>query len=126
MKRSKTITLSLLATLSLTLGGCSSQQSTKREIYQTKQDCLEDWGTEESCEEDKTNRVYHGPHYFYRGGYPYYFRSGMDDPMPVDRRARFSSVPEGGQSMKSAGSLSSARTIRGGFGRASSFHGFGG
>ena len=125
MKRSRTITLSLIATLSLGLQGCSSKQATSRELYETKQQCIEDWGSEQECEEDNNTRYYYGPHYYYRSGRPFYFPRGNDEPVPVADSARFSKVAEGGRSGRSISRVSSTHISRGGFGSLGSFHGSG-
>ncbi len=120
MKRSKQIALALIASISIT-AGCSEKVPTSREVYKSRQACIEDWGTPEECQEDNTQRgYYHGPHYIYMGGYPYYYRTGYDDPMPVSRSAKFASVAEGSSSSLSAHRISS-NISRGGFGGA--FHG---
>jgi uncharacterized protein YgiB involved in biofilm formation len=125
VKRSRTITLSLIATLSLGLQGCSSKQATSRELYESKQKCIEDWGSEQECEEDKNTRYYYGPHYFYSGGRPLYFPRGSDDPVPVGNHAGFSKVAEGARSAHSTSRVTSTHISRGGFGRLGSFHGSG-
>lgn len=125
MKRSRTITLTLIATLSFGLQGCSQKQATSRELYETKQKCIEDWGSEQDCEEDKNTRYYYGPHYFYSGGRPLYFPRGGDNPVPVGNHARFSGVPEGARSRHSTTRVTSTHISRGGFGRLGSFHGSG-
>ncbi|MBI5847749.1 MAG: hypothetical protein HZB31_07365 [Nitrospirae bacterium] len=125
MKRSKAISLTLIATVSLCLQGCSHKQATNRELYESKQKCIEDWGSEQECEEDKNTRYYYGPHYYYRGGRPLYFPRGGDDPVPVADSAKFSKVAEGAKSGSSLSRVTSTHVSRGGFGRLGSFHGSG-
>jgi uncharacterized protein YgiB involved in biofilm formation len=125
MKRSKRIALTLLASASLAACGCSSEQATQREIYASKEKCVEDWGGDDKCEEGSGGRHYVGPHYIFRGGYPYYFPRGGGDPVPLSRDARFSGVQPGMKSPHSAGTLSTTHVSRGGFGRSSSLHGGG-
>jgi uncharacterized protein YgiB involved in biofilm formation len=122
MKRSKRIALTLLASASLAACGCGSEQATQREIYASKEKCVEDWGGDDKCEEGSGGRHYVGPHYIFRGGYPYYFPRGGGDPVPLSRDARFSGVQPGMKSSHSAGTLSTTRVSRGGFGRSSSLH----
>ncbi len=123
MKRSRKIALTLLASISLTATGCSQQQPTQREIYLTRENCVQDWGSEANCEPSTTGTAYFGPQYYYRGGYPYYFPKDRDEPVPVDRNARFSQLAPGQKSQLSAGTMTATHISRGGFGRASAFHG---
>jgi uncharacterized protein YgiB involved in biofilm formation len=125
MKRSKRIALTLLASASLAAYGCGSEQATQREIYASKDKCVEDWGGDDKCEEGQGGRHYYGPHYIFRGGYPYYFRPGSRDPLPLGRDARFSGIHPGMRSPHSAGTLSTTRASRGGFGKSASLHGGG-
>ena len=124
MKRSKEIALTLLASVSLVAGGCSQEQMTKREVYKTRQQCIDDWGSEEECEQDRSGG-YFGPHYVYWGGHPYYYPRGSVDPVPVRGNAQFAGVREGMRSAYSAGTISDRHITRGGFGKSSSFHGTG-
>jgi hypothetical protein len=126
MKRSKKIALSLIASVSLT--ACSQEytyQRTQREVYPTKEQCVEDWGDEQECEQDTATRRYYGPHYMFRSGYPYYYRSGSADPVPVSKDAKFARLSEGTRSPRSSGTLSSRHISRGGFGRSAALHGSG-
>lgn len=125
MKRSRKIVLTLIASASLGAYGCSSEQATQREIYTSKEKCIEDWGTQENCEENKTYRTYYGPHYYRSGGGIYYFPHGSDKSALLGNNARFSSVAPGMKSPNSFSSFSATKVIRGGFGRSSSFHGGG-
>lgn len=120
MKRSRTITLTLLASATVLLTACGSDQATTRELYSSKEKCVEDWGSEDDCEVTANNR-YHGPHYYWYGGRPYYFSRGGGDPKPVTT-GRMATLREGGRSSNSIGSISST-VSRGGFGGSSSFHG---
>jgi outer membrane biogenesis lipoprotein LolB len=43
MKRSRTITLTLLASATVLLTACGSDQATTRELYSSKEKCVEDW-----------------------------------------------------------------------------------
>jgi uncharacterized protein YgiB involved in biofilm formation len=119
MKRSRTITLTLLASAAVMLTACSDSQETKRELYSSKERCVEDWGSEDKCEPAESGR-YHGPHYYWYSGRPYYFPRGSTDPQPVNT-GRFAGLREGGTSSHSIGSVKSS-VSRGGFGSSSSFH----
>jgi uncharacterized protein YgiB involved in biofilm formation len=121
MKRSKRIALTLLASASLAAYGCSSEQATHREIYSTREKCVEDWGGDDKCEEGDGGSHYVGPHYIFRGGYPYYFPRSGGDPVALGRDAKFSGIHPGMKSPQSAGTLSTSVT-RGGFGRSASLH----
>lgn len=123
MKRSQRIALTLLASVSLTATGCSQQQPTQREVYLSKENCAQDWGSEANCEPSSTGTAFWGPNYYYRGGYPYYFPKDRDEPVPVDRNAQFSRVAPGAKSPLSAGTLATTHIARGGFGRGSASHG---
>jgi uncharacterized protein YgiB involved in biofilm formation len=129
MKRSRKITLTLIASISIAACGGTDEQATKREIYKSKEECKEDWGGEENCEETVTtggHRSYHGPHYFYSSGRPYYFPRGSETPMPAGSHMNFSGVSEGMSSAKSSGHVASTHITRGGFGGSSSSHSSGG
>ena len=126
MKRSKKITLTLIASISLAACGGESQP-TKRSVYANKQDCIDDWGNEKDCEEvqQQSTRAYYGPHYFYSGGRPYYVPSGSQEPKPVSSAAAFSKVSEGMQSSTATRSVHTSSVVRGGFGASASSHGSG-
>jgi uncharacterized protein YgiB involved in biofilm formation len=124
MKRSKKIALTLLASVSLVACGCNQEQMTRREVYKTKQQCIDDWGSDDACEPDRSGG-YYGPHYIYRGGSAYYFPRGSVDPVPVAGNAKFANVHEGMRSNQSVGTISDRHISRGGFGRSSLFHGSG-
>ena len=126
MKRSKKITLTLIASISLVACGDESQP-TKRAVYANKQDCIGDWGNEKDCEEvlQQGARSYYGPHYFYNYGRPYYIPSGSQDPKPVSSTAAFSRVSEGMQSSTAIRSIHTSSVARGGFGAHASSHGSG-
>jgi uncharacterized protein YgiB involved in biofilm formation len=119
MKRSKEITLVLLASASLVSCGPQTQE-TKREIYPNRAKCVEDWGREDQCEEQAGGR-YYGPHYFYSRGRPYYYPRGKDNPAPLGGEGKFSHLSPGLRSGNASGSLSTSHISRGGFGRIGSF-----
>ncbi|OQX14308.1 MAG: hypothetical protein BWK76_14850 [Desulfobulbaceae bacterium A2] len=120
MKRSRTITLTLLASVAVSLTACRSVQETKRELYNSRDRCVEDWGVEDRCESSGTGGFY-GPHYYWRSGTPYYYPRGGGDPQPVSQ-GHFAKVREGTFSPNSTGTVSSSISRRGGFGRSSSSH----
>ncbi len=127
MRRSKQITLSILATVVLTTGcsGEPKQLSLNREQYKSKEDCLNDWNSEQDCEEvrDQRLRGWYGPRYFYWRGYPYIYHGPDRDPTPVGNAARFSRVAEGQRSAFSAGRTTSmGHLTRGGFGSSGASH----
>lgn len=113
MKRSKQIGLTLLASLSLAACG-GADQPTERALYKSKQECVEDWGSDDNCEDDGNNR-YRGPHYFYSGGRPFYYSKNSNTAVPVADSAPFSRVAAGTKSPRAASTFSSS-TSRGGFG----------
>ena len=94
--------------------------SSRREIYASREKCLTDWGSEDSCDQ-KWEGSYHGPHYFCRGGVPYYYRRGGDQAQPLGAAAKFSRLAPGTASLNSSGSLTTSPITRGGFGRIGSF-----
>jgi uncharacterized protein YgiB involved in biofilm formation len=55
MKKSKSIMLLIAPVLSTLLfnacGGGGADESTTRDVYQSREDCLKDWGDEELCSE---------------------------------------------------------------------------
>jgi hypothetical protein len=124
VKRSRTVALTLVASAFLVAGGCSSEEATTREMYASKDKCAEDWG-EKECEENQTRSGYYGPHYFYRSGTTYYVPRGSDEPVPVRHDQGFSRVAQGARSTNSVTSVSSTRTVRGGFGSTAHAHGGG-
>jgi uncharacterized protein YgiB involved in biofilm formation len=119
MKRSRVITLTLLASATVLLTACSSEQATRREMYQNKQKCVEDWGSDDKCEATSSGH-YYGPHYYWSSGRPYYYPRNGSSPEIV-RSGHMSSLTQGGHSANSISSISSS-VSRGGFGHSSSSH----
>jgi len=119
MKRSRVISLTLLASATVLLTACSSEQATKREVYQNKQKCVEDWGSDDKCEVTSSGH-YYGPHYYWSSGRPYYYPHGGGTP-ELAQTGRISSLTQGGRSANSISSISGS-VSRGGFGHASSSH----
>ncbi len=103
MKRRSSLNISLALMGTLALTAC---QKEKRNVYKSKEDCQQDWGSAQSCEEVTGNNSHYGGQYYTRGYYygPRY--SGSD----------------GGAGMHSTRSVAVAR---GGFGGFGGFHGGG-
>jgi uncharacterized protein YgiB involved in biofilm formation len=119
MKRSKEITLVLIASASFV--SCSSPPSdTHRELYANREKCVEDWGSEDRCEQQSGGR-YWGPRYYYYGGRPFYFPRNTDNPVPLGGEGKFSHLSPGMKSLNSSATFSSPHISRGGFGRIGSF-----
>lgn len=119
MKRSRHICLTLLASLSL--AACDSEEPTQRAMYLSRQACVEDWGSDDECEDDDNDGHWHGPHYYYHSGRPYYYAKNSKTPMAVPASAQFSRVSAGSASPRAA-AVTSSSISRGGFGGRSSFH----
>jgi len=103
------------------LSACSDDQEFKREVYSSKDRCIEDWGSEDRCESSGSG--YLGPRYYWRSGKPYYFPPGSSDAQSVST-GRFASMRQGDPSSNSITSMHTS-VSRGGFGYSSSFHGSG-
>lgn len=126
MKKSRKIALTLIASACIMTTACSSDQKTQRNTYASKDDCTKDWGSDE-CEQSSTatgNR-YHGPHYYYMGGMPWYYPRGQDTPVATTPSQAMHTVGSGQQSPHAVSSFASSKTTRGGFGHSSSSHGGG-
>jgi hypothetical protein len=78
MKKSKNIMLLIAPVLSTLLfnacGGGGGSQSTTRDVYQSKEDCVKDWGDQELCEQmnDDDDREYRGGGGVVYAGRPYW------------------------------------------------------
>ncbi len=102
MVRRSTVHITLVLVGVMAVAGCGSDE--KRHVYRSKQDCLQDWGSEKDCEEPAPGT----PHY--HTGYWY--------------GPRWSGSSYAGRGTHS---MSSVTVSRGGFGHFGSFHGaFGG
>lgn len=113
VKRSRTVGLVLIASVSLTACGSSSQT---RYQYSNLQDCLRDWNDYQLCErdDDSSSRYYggyYGPVIISRSGRTYYRRPGLSSDFLAP-----SSVASG--STRSIGTRTFT-VSRGGFGTAS-------
>jgi hypothetical protein len=135
MKRSEVICLLLLGTglVGYEISERSDEKTTvklKRDFYATKAECIQDWGTEESCTEDNEgesrsgsesgdnnqSRRYNGPRYYWdRGsGHPVILTdSGLHQAAP-------SAHPNGVAFSHSLGVTDAGTVTRGGFGHFSS------
>lgn len=117
MKRSPCISLVLLSTLSLT--ACDSDVSAMRSEYLTLQDCVQDWGDANECEE--SGGRYFGPAFYYDDiDKKHYYKSKKHGKvMPGATNPAIARALAGSHSKAVA--QSSVKT--GGFGRSGSFHG---
>lgn len=122
MKKSRKIVLTLIASACIMASACSSEQKTQRDVYSSKDACANDWGSSE-CEQDSTGRGYYGPHYYYYGGRPWYFPRGYETPVEARPTQGAYNMQPGMSSSHAVSSFSSSRTVRGGFGGSSLFHG---
>jgi len=120
MKRSRQIGLTLLASLSLAACG-DSEEPTQVATYLTRQACVEDWGSDDDCDDDGDGR-WRGPRYYYLGGRPYYYAKKSCAAMAVPGSAQFSRLSMGSTSPR-ATSTTAASVSRSGFGGRASFHG---
>jgi hypothetical protein len=103
-RRSLQVSLVLMGTLAV-----SSYGETPHYLYKSKKDCLDDWGSEQSCQEPSQ-------------GSPYYHTGHYYGP-------RYGGGGGGGGGMRSTGmrSVGTVSVSRGGFGSLGGFHGsFGG
>lgn len=100
MRRRSTLHITLVLVGVVALSACGEDQ--KRNVYRTRQDCIEDWGSEKDCDQAPVGSGHSG--YWYG--------------------PRWSA---GGYSGRGGRAISSVTVSRGGFGRFGSFHGgFGG
>ena len=97
-----------LVLIGLSFVGLTSCEREQRNVYKTKADCLQDWGSEQECEMVGQGNSYYGgsyhPHGYYYG--PRYYG-------------------EGG-TRSGATSVRAVSVARGGFGSSLGFHGGGG
>jgi uncharacterized protein YgiB involved in biofilm formation len=118
-KSSARVTLVLLGAAAL--ASCSQDESTlQRDLYDTKEDCLKDWGDELKCAEQSSP----GPTgSSYRGGYWYgpMYRPGQHGSSAIARsHGTVDSARPGSHS------VGTAHISRGGFGGSASAHASGG
>lgn len=105
MKRRSSLHISLVLIGMVTLTGCQEEQ---RNVYKSKDDCLQDWGNPQDCEQVTQSNNYYG------GGY---------NPVGYYYGPRY--YGQGG-TVSGAPSLRAVSVARGGFGSSSGFHGGGG
>jgi hypothetical protein len=97
------------------LGYHGREFDVQQTAYASRQDCLDDWGTEQSCQPVSTGSA-HGPVYF---GPRYYWDPGRGRPVVIgaDGSERVATAARVGPSGSRFGSTSFAGTFaRGGFG----------
>ena len=105
MKRRSSLNISLVLMGTLALAAC---QKEKRNVYNSKEDCMQDWGNDQNCEEITDNNNHYGGNYYTRGFY---------------YGPRYSGSDHAAAGMHSSRSIAVAR---GGFGGFAGFHGGGG
>jgi uncharacterized protein YgiB involved in biofilm formation len=96
MRRRSTLHITLALAGVMAVAGCSDE---KRHVYRSKQDCMQDWGSEKDCEEAPAGSSH------YRSGFWY--------------GPRWSGGSYAGRGIHS---ISSVNVSRGGFGRLGSLH----
>lgn len=105
MKRRSSLEISLVLIGMVTLSGCQKEQ---RNVYKSKEDCLQDWGSAQECEEVTQGNNYYGGTYHPSG---YYFGPRY--------------TGSGGTRLGTP-SVRAVTVARGGFGSSLGFHGGGG
>jgi len=115
-RRSGRITLVLLGTAAALAACGDSDDGTRRDLYASKQDCVQDWGDETKCEAappgTTSSRAHSGGGYFYG---PAYSSSSY---RPGSSTSTGWSSPRSGSRAVATSSFS-----RGGFGHSGSSHG---
>ena len=119
-KRSSRITLVLMGAAAL--AACSDSKPGHRDVYASKQDCVQDWGDEKKCETapasagSSTGRSHTGGGYFWG---PIYSGSSM-------RTGSTSPSSSIGSARTGSSAIGSSSISRGGFGSSASSHSSGG
>ncbi|HEY9609567.1 hypothetical protein [Allocoleopsis sp.] len=84
-KKTSTLTLVLIASVSLT--ACSLGQKRSREVYRNLTDCSREWGGVDKCEPitdgSYPSGYYYSPYYGTRGGRIYYYPRSSNQPQSV-------------------------------------------
>jgi hypothetical protein len=126
MKRSRTLSLALISSLSL-LSCAEEQHQTQRSLYNSRADCEAEWGVgADACY--SSGGYHYGPHFVYIGGRGYYYpyRNGTPSStvLTAPASAKFSSAG----ALQSRGIVGNTSVTRGGFGARGGFGGgrFGG
>ena len=113
-KSSSRITLVILGAAALTACG-QNQDTLRRDVYASRDDCVKDWGDEQKCEEQAQARASSGS----RGGFWYgpAYRSGQFGSAGVAR-------PHGtvDSSRPGSRSVATSHVSRGGFGASGAAH----
>lgn len=124
MKKSGQIILAIAPLLTAGLACGSSDDPQDRDVYQTKEQCVQDWNDGDLCErmDENDERSYHGSHHGYFWG-PIYYRGDRS----VNYKGRTITGGTSGSSMRpyslSSSSSSAARSSKS---TASTSGGFGG
>ena len=125
-KRSSRITLVLMGAAAL--AACSESPPEHRDVYASKQDCVQDWGEEKKCEAapasagSSTGRSHTGGGYFWG---PIYsgssYRTGSSS-----TSSSIGSAGIAGSARSGSHAIGSSSISRGGFGSSASSHSSGG
>ena len=119
-KRSSRVTLVLIGAAAL--AACSDSTPEHRDVYASKQDCVQDWGEEKKCEAapasagSSTGRSHTGGGYFWG---PIYSGSSY-------RTGSNTSSSSIGSARSGSHAIGSSSISRGGFGSSASSHSSGG
>jgi|WetSurMetagenome_2_1015567.scaffolds.fasta_scaffold00053_43 hypothetical protein len=128
MKKSRKIALTLIASACLMASGCGDdEQKTEKQIYASKEACEKDWDSKD-CAYQQDDRRYHGPHYYFIGGRPWYYPHGYNNPVETRPGQGAYNLKPGDTSAGAVSRISSSRSSsssRGGFGSSSHSHGVG-
>lgn len=121
MKRSPSISLVLLSTLSFT--ACDSDVPGTRSQYVVLEDCVEDWGDPEECEQTAPGGGYYGPMVVYddHDRKHYYLSKKHGKLTPSQMNSAFTRALASNQSKAIAKTSSSVKV--GGFGKSGGFFG---
>jgi uncharacterized protein YgiB involved in biofilm formation len=113
-RRSAQITLVLIGAAAL--AGCGDDDDSRRDLYASKQDCVQDWGDETKCEPAPAGTTSSRPH----SGHGYFWGPVYSG---SSYRTGSSSSSTGWTGARSGSrAVSSSSFSRGGFGSSSSSH----
>ncbi len=121
MKRSRYVSLMIVSTL--TLSACESEMAGTRNEYPTINECVEDWGDDDECEQGP--RSWLGPiMVFDAHDRRYYYKSKKHGGKLIssDLNAKFKSIVAGQTISKASSKIPTAVKI-GGFGKSAGFFG---
>jgi uncharacterized protein YgiB involved in biofilm formation len=119
-RSSARVTLVLLGAAAL--AACGQEDDTlRRDLYSSKEDCIKDWGDQFKCEEQPSTGHTSGYHPGLGYWYGPYYRPGQFGSSPR-------SEPPGtvGQARPGSHSVGTSHVSRGGFGASGAAHGSGG